>query len=442
MFESCLISKKNPRCSHATSSVFLSLGGSHSVTWPGRRPRGYRASTAGFTFSGLPTVLCVQLGENNPGSVGAGSGARVQSAFHAPAVSATPPRALQHSAEEEELMQEEIQSMLEKDATEDAPSRGRGFLSTIFLVPKKDGGQRPVINLKSLNAFVHTEHFKMEGIHILKDLLRVGDWMVKVDLKDVYFMVPIREEDRAFLKFSFRNHTYQFMCLPFGLACAPATVWPSMRHWPSMRPLGLHQDPEANCRPVETAGSTADRIHRQYTNPGRVQGAGSGPCSKPAVSARKLGLCSEQTQVHPGTIEFLGFVQVVHGLQRRARGTSTGSSGKTWKAWETGETGETGETQETWVTQETRETGETQETQVTQETGETQETRVTQETGETGETQETRVTQETGETQETRVTQETGETEETRVTQETGETKENMKYIYVVFADLAYFVTA
>ena len=92
VFESCLISKKNPRCSCATSSMFLSLGGSHSVTWPGRRPRGYRASRAGFTFSGLPTVLCVQLGENNPGSVGAGSGARVQSAFHAPAVSATPPK--------------------------------------------------------------------------------------------------------------------------------------------------------------------------------------------------------------------------------------------------------------------------------------------------------------------------------------------------------------
>ena len=52
--------------------------------------------------------------------------------------------------------------------------RGRGFLSTIFLVPKKDGGQRPVINLKSLNKFVHTEHFKMEGIHILRDLLKAG----------------------------------------------------------------------------------------------------------------------------------------------------------------------------------------------------------------------------------------------------------------------------
>lgn len=131
------------------------------------------------------------------------------------------PRALTHSQAEETLMQQEIQSMLQKHAIEETTPRGRGFLSTIFLVPKKDGGQRPVINLKSLNKFVYTEHFKMEGIHILKDLLKAGDWMAKVDLKDAYFTVPIHKEDKAFLKFSFKGKTYQFKCLPFGLACAP-----------------------------------------------------------------------------------------------------------------------------------------------------------------------------------------------------------------------------
>ena len=46
--------------------------------------------------------------------------------------------------------------------------------------------------------------------------------MTKVDLKDAYFMVPIHREDRAFLKLSFREKTYQFTCQPFGLAC---TQW-------------------------------------------------------------------------------------------------------------------------------------------------------------------------------------------------------------------------
>ena len=62
------------------------------------------------------------------------------------------------SSDEEKLLQDEIESMLEKQVIERTFPTGWGFLSTVFLVPKKDGGQRPVINLKSLNNFVHTEH--------------------------------------------------------------------------------------------------------------------------------------------------------------------------------------------------------------------------------------------------------------------------------------------
>ena len=63
-----------------------------------------------------------------------------------------------------------------------------GFLSSIFLVPNKGGGHRPIINLKKLNNFVPHHHFKMEGI---KDLLKQGDFMAKVHLKDAYFAMPI-----------------------------------------------------------------------------------------------------------------------------------------------------------------------------------------------------------------------------------------------------------
>ena len=96
-----------------------------------------------------------------------------------------------------------------------------GFLSTLFLVPKKDGGQRPVLNLKKLNSFINAPHFKIEGIHTLKSLLQKGDWLVKIDLKDAYFSVPISKEQRKFLCFQFRDRFYQFNCLPFGLASAP-----------------------------------------------------------------------------------------------------------------------------------------------------------------------------------------------------------------------------
>ena len=47
------------------------------------------------------------------------------------------------------------------------------------------------MNLWPLNQFIPYEHFKMQGIHMLRDLLRKGDFMVKIDLKDAYFTVPV-----------------------------------------------------------------------------------------------------------------------------------------------------------------------------------------------------------------------------------------------------------
>ena len=80
---------------------------------------------------------------------------------------------------------------------------------------------RPVVNLKGLNEYIVHHHFKMEGLHTLRELLKPGDWMAKVDLKDAYFMIPIHDANRPLLRFMAIECHYQFTCLPFGLSCAP-----------------------------------------------------------------------------------------------------------------------------------------------------------------------------------------------------------------------------
>ena len=106
-------------------------------------------------------------------------------------------------------------------AVQEAPPNSRGFFSNMFMVPKKDGGQRPVINLKQLNKFVKSEHFKMEGLHTVKALIQHNDWMAKVDLKDAFFMVPIAQQHQHLLLFKTEMGTFHFKCLPFGLCTAP-----------------------------------------------------------------------------------------------------------------------------------------------------------------------------------------------------------------------------
>lgn len=120
-------------------------------------------------------------------------------------------------------VKEELQYLLEKGAVVPVIDSQEGFYSNLLLVPKKNGQMRPAINLRLLNEWVTTEHFKMEGIPTLKDILKSGDWFVKVDLKDAYFIVPVESSHQQYLRFMLDGESYQFTCLPFSLFCTPYT---------------------------------------------------------------------------------------------------------------------------------------------------------------------------------------------------------------------------
>ena len=132
-----------------------------------------------------------------------------------------PPQELRFPVDQTELITAEVQELKSKGAISLVQDDTGGFISQIFIVPKKDGGYRPVINLRALNNYIPEEHFKMEGFHMVKDLIRPQDWLAKIDLKDAYLLVPIHLDHRKYLQFRWQSLTYQFNCLPFGLSCAP-----------------------------------------------------------------------------------------------------------------------------------------------------------------------------------------------------------------------------
>jgi hypothetical protein len=119
------------------------------------------------------------------------------------------------------VLENEILELIKKDAIEEVDPLSLGYYSTFFVVPKKDGGFRPILNLKPLNRYVQYQKFKMETPASIQRYLRQGHWMASVDLTDAYLHVPIHPKHRKFLRFAFNNRVYQFRVLPFGLSEAP-----------------------------------------------------------------------------------------------------------------------------------------------------------------------------------------------------------------------------
>ena len=131
------------------------------------------------------------------------------------------PQAIKMNSLEEEAMNKEVKSMLAKGAIRVAIPKADQFLSNVFVTPKGEEEFRPIINLKGLNHYVPYHHFKMEGLKDVRNLLRKGDWMCKMDLKDAYFSVPLNTRSRKLVGFQWKGTLYEFLCLAFGLGPAP-----------------------------------------------------------------------------------------------------------------------------------------------------------------------------------------------------------------------------
>lgn len=61
----------------------------------------------------------------------------------------------------------------------------------------------------------------MENLESVRFLVRKGDWLEKVDLKDAYFTVAVKESHHKYLRFRWKGCVFEFNCMAFGLAPAP-----------------------------------------------------------------------------------------------------------------------------------------------------------------------------------------------------------------------------
>ena len=167
-------------------------------------------------------LLPFKLGSANTGPIGPSNRGWLPTGANLHLHQAREPHQIRCPSENMVQITTEVTELINKGAIIETQVTPQSFVSQIFLVEKNDGGQRPVVNLKCLNPYMKTEHFKMEGLHLLlPDLLQVQDWMVKLDLKDAYLQVPIHPDHQHLLTFQWEGKSYMFKCLPFGLSSAP-----------------------------------------------------------------------------------------------------------------------------------------------------------------------------------------------------------------------------
>ena len=95
----------------------------------------------------------------------------------------------------------EINKLVGKGVLEYTEYEEGEFTSPISFRSKSDGTSRLILNLKSLNEFLEYNHFKMETVHLVADLIQPHCYMTSIDLKDDYYSVKTSEEDTKYLKF-------------------------------------------------------------------------------------------------------------------------------------------------------------------------------------------------------------------------------------------------
>ena len=91
------------------------------------------------------------------------------------------------NVKEEQFIEAEIQKLLEIKVLIEVEHNSDEYLSPIFVVPKKDGEYRMILNLKTFNKNIDFHHFKMDTFESALKLIRPGCFMASVDLRPEFF---------------------------------------------------------------------------------------------------------------------------------------------------------------------------------------------------------------------------------------------------------------
>ncbi len=161
-------------------------------------------------------------------------------------------------SENAQVLHAELMNLLEKGAIEIVPpaQSESGFCSHYFLVPKKDGGLRPILDLRFLSYALMKRLFRMITLKQTLPQICPGDWFMSLDLKDAYFHIQVAPVTDN----SWDSHSKG------GISIQGPAVWiiPGSPHFYTMHGCGS--------LPSATDGNPHTQLPRRLAHSGPVAG--------------------------------------------------------------------------------------------------------------------------------------------------------------------------
>jgi len=103
--------------------------------------------------------------------------------------------------------------------------------SPILFVPKPHGrGLRLCVDYRALNRITIPNRYPLPLMQELQDRVQGAQWFTKMDLKNGFHLIRIREGDEWKTAFRTRYGLFEFQVMPFGLTNAPSTFQDVMNH--------------------------------------------------------------------------------------------------------------------------------------------------------------------------------------------------------------------
>jgi hypothetical protein len=135
-------------------------------------------------------------------------------------------RAYSYTADEHTFIDEEVQRMLKEGIIKASKSE---YAFPVVIASKgksweKEKGRRLCINYKRLNEVTRRSNYPMPDIKRIVSEAVKGQIFSKIDLKNGYWLIPLREKDRKLTSFVTGSGQYEFQMMPMGICGGSDTM--------------------------------------------------------------------------------------------------------------------------------------------------------------------------------------------------------------------------